>query len=142
MVDSVVCVDASVGLKLVLPEPGHDAALSQWLAWINDGVQLVSPHLFAYETTSVLRNKVARGVIGAVMAERALAELLAQRVELLHPEGLEAAAYALASDLRRPNAYDTFYLAVGRLLGCATWTADERLYRAVHRQAGWLKVIR
>lgn len=141
MPSSVVCVDAGVALRLVLPEPGQDVVLARWADWIETGTRLVSPYLFAFETTSVVRNKVARGLLARDAGETALAEIQAQRIELVHPEGLESAAWQLATALDRPTAYDAFYLAVGRLLDGETWTTDERLYRAAHRRAPWLRLI-
>lgn len=141
MPDSVVCVDASVGLGLVLPDPRQEATLRQWGDWVAAGTRLVSPYLFAYETTSVIRNRVARGLLSDRLGEAALAEILAQRVELLHPDDLEAAAYGLARALGRPNAYDCFYLALGQLLDCTTWTLDARLFRATQRRVSWLRLL-
>jgi predicted nucleic acid-binding protein len=141
MPGSVACVDASVGLGLVLPDSRHEATLAQWRQWIATGTRLVSPHLFAYETTSVIRNRVARGHIPDRLGEAALAEILSLQVELLHPDGLEAAAYGLARELVRPSAYDCFYLALGRLLDCPTWTLDTRLFQETRARVSWLRLI-
>jgi predicted nucleic acid-binding protein len=139
MPGSVACVDASIGLGLVLPDSHHEATLDQWREWIATGTRLVS--LFAYETTSVIRNRVARGLIPDRLGEAALAELLSLQVELLHPDGLEAAAYGLTREFARPSAYDCFYLALGRLLDCPTWTLDARLFQATGARATWLRLV-
>ncbi len=138
---AVACVDASLALRLVLSEPGHDAVRLQWTAWARAGTRLVSPCLFAYETTSAIRKQVARGLLPHDLAEEALIELEALKIELVHPSGLEREALALAGALDRPTAYDAFYLALGKLLGCPTWTADERLHRAVAPRAPWVRLI-
>lgn len=138
---STVCVDASLGLKLVLPEPGHEEVLSLWAGWAERGVRIVSPYLFAFETASVIRNRVARRLLLPGDAAAALQELAGQEVELVHPEGLEREAYALATALDRPTAYDAFYLALGKLIGCTTYTADSRLHRAVHRRLRAIQLV-
>lgn len=141
MPTSTVCVDASLALRLVLPEAGQEQVLATWSGWVESGVRLVSPYLFAYETTSVVRNRTAHGLLSAELAEAALAELLAQEVELLHPADLEPEAFALARDLARPTAYNALYLALDKLLACETWTADARLYDAVHERPLWVSLV-
>jgi predicted nucleic acid-binding protein len=54
MSKSLVCVDASLVLKLVLPEDHSDRAQRLWKNWLVDGIQPISPRLLFYEVTSVL----------------------------------------------------------------------------------------
>ena len=69
--EAKVCVDASLALKLVLAEADSDLAQSQWQTWTEAGVEIISPDLFVYETTSVLRNRVYRKEITQSEADEA-----------------------------------------------------------------------
>jgi len=45
-----VCVDASLVLKLLLPEPGSDSAATLWSRWEQEGIVKFAPAHFLYET--------------------------------------------------------------------------------------------
>jgi len=60
-------------------------------------------------------------------------------VRLLYPAGLHQRAWELARRYNRPQAYDSHYLALAEILGLELWTADERLYNAVHHDLLWVK---
>jgi hypothetical protein len=46
-------------------------------------------------------------------------------VSLRAPQGLVERAWAIATELDRPTAYDSFYLGVAELSGIECWTADR-----------------
>lgn len=60
-------------------------------------------------------------------------------VELLYPEGLHWRAWELARQFNRPQAYDSYYLALAEILDRELWTADERLYNVVKDHLSWVK---
>jgi predicted nucleic acid-binding protein len=136
---SLVCVDASLALKLVLGEDDSPRALALWRRWIDEGVTVVAPPLLAYEVTSVLRSKVYRGLLAAEAGDEAFREIHAQGIRYLAPEGLHARAWELAGRLDRPAAYDAHYLALAEILGCEFWTADGRLNNAVKDVLPWVR---
>nr|MBC8254153.1 PIN domain nuclease [Ardenticatenia bacterium] len=41
----------------------------------------------------------------------------------------------------QPQVYDSTYLALADLLGCAFWTADERLHRVVQAELPWVRLL-
>jgi len=139
--ESTVCVDASVALRLVLAEPGQAQANAQWESWLGAGTRLVSPYLFAFETTASLRKLVHRNALAPEAAKKAHAIVRSFPVELLHPEGIEDEAFALATDLGLATAYDSFYLALARKLVCEVWTADASLHRSVGRRFAPLRLL-
>jgi predicted nucleic acid-binding protein len=53
--NSLVCVDASLVLKLVLGEDDSPQVLTLWRRWIDESITVIAPPLLAYEVTSVLR---------------------------------------------------------------------------------------
>jgi len=138
-----VCIDASLALKLVLAEPYSDEVQVQWQKWIEAGVELVAPPLFIFEGVSAIRLNVVRKHITPEVADLAFHEFLAQiqEVRLLLPAGLHERAWGLAKRFDQSQVYDAYYLALAENLGCEFWTADERLYGAVHRALPWVKYI-
>ncbi len=137
--NSQVCVDASLALKLVLVEPDSTVAHQLWEAWTSAKVEVVAPPLFAFEGTSVICSKTYRGLVPPEEAELMFKALHLLGVRLLYPDGLHQRAWELARRFNRPQAYDSHYLALAEMLGLELWTADERLYNAVKDALPWVK---
>lgn len=137
--NSQVCVDVSLALKLVLVEPDSAVAHQLWNTWIDTDVEVVAPPLFAFEGTSVIRSKTYRGLVPPEEAELMFKALHLLGVRLLYPEGLHQRAWELARRFNRPQAYDSHYLALAEMMGLELWTADECLYNAVKNALPWVK---
>jgi predicted nucleic acid-binding protein len=140
-VDSKICIDASLALKLVLSEPGSDQAQAEWENWLRSSVKIAAPVLFIYETTSVLRNRVYRKEITQSEADQALSILDGLSITYLHSPAIRQSAWELARRFNRPTVYDTFYLALAQEQTCPFWTADKRLYNAVKKELDWVHVL-
>jgi predicted nucleic acid-binding protein len=140
-VDSRICVDASLALKLVLPEPDSDPAAVEWHNWTKSGVEVAAPYLFIYETSSVLRNRVYRKELTHKEADDALGILVGLGITYLHPPAILQSAWEFARRFNRPTAYDCFYLALAHQQGCPLWTGDKRLYNAVKDSLGWVHLL-
>ncbi|MGD0950723.1 MAG: type II toxin-antitoxin system VapC family toxin [Candidatus Binatia bacterium] len=130
-----VCIDASVALKLVVDEQDSEKAHALWRTWARGGVRAVAPPLFVFECVSALRRMVVRGDLDNDQAIAARDHLLTMPVRLSSPRSLFTCAWELATELRRPQVYDSFYLATAELLDMRLWTADERFYNAVAGRA-------
>lgn len=139
--DSKICVDASLALKLVLPERDSDEATVEWQNWAKTGVVVAAPYLFVYETSSVLRNRVYRKELTSKEADDALGILVGLGITYLHPPAIVRSAWELARQFDRPAAYDCFYLALAQEEGCPLWTGDRRLYNAVKGSLGWVHLL-
>jgi len=100
-------------------------------------VEIVAPPLLAFEGTSVIRNKVHRGLVPPEEGELMFEAFLAQGVKLLYPEGLHRIAWELAIKFDRPAAYDSHYLALAKMLSCKLWTGDYHEAMAKGRQGPW-----
>jgi predicted nucleic acid-binding protein len=137
--NSLVCVDASLVLKLVLGEDDSPRVLTLWRRWIDESITVIAPPLLAYEVTSVLRNKVYRGLLSPELGDEAFREIHAQGIHYLAPEELHVRAWELARRLNRPAAYNAHYLALAEILGCELWTADERLCNASRETIPWVR---
>ncbi len=135
---SIVCADAGLALKLVFPEADSTHALALWDGWRLNQATVVAPTLWGYEVTSVVRNRVHRGLFPAADEETAVATLHRLPIQLLYPDALHDHAAQLARRFNRSAAYDAHYLALAEMLGCPFWTADERLFNAVRNDLGWV----
>lgn len=134
----LVCIDASLALKVVLHELDSALARALWETWQSRHVQIIAPGLWGYEVTSVIRNRVHRGLIPADLGEEAFAAVHRLPVQLVSPNGLHQQAWAIACRFDRPAAYDAHYLALAEIAGCPFWTADERLFNVVRDELDWV----
>jgi predicted nucleic acid-binding protein len=137
-VAQLICVDASLTLKLVLPEPDSATARRLWQSWAESEVALIAPPLWRYEVTSVIRNRVYRGKLSPDIEEETITFLYSLPIQILNPEGLHQRAWQIARYFNRPAAYDAHYLALAELTDASFWTSDERLYNAVHAEITWI----
>ena len=137
--NSQVCIDANLALKLVLVEEESPKAQHLWDTWVDADVDIVAPPLLAFEGTSVICNKMHRGLVPPEEAELMFKAFHLLGVRLLYPDGLHENAWELAKQFNRPQAYDSHYLALAEILGLELWTSDERLYNSVKRTLSWVK---
>ena len=136
---SQVCIDTNLALKLVLVERDSAKAHHLWNVWIDADTEIVAPSLLAFEGTSVIRNRMHRGLVPAEEAELMFKAFHLLGVRFLYPAGLHQKAWELAKRFNRPQAYDSHYLALAEILGLELWTADERLYNSVKDELPWVK---
>lgn len=132
MAGSPVVIDASLALKLVLPDPQREHASALVARLMSQGSELVAPALWAYETTSTLCKAVHFGQLTPDEGRRALSQLLGLGVRLVAPDaGQNRQALEWTLRLKRASAYDSYYLALAEALKCDLWTVDRRLFNAV-----------
>jgi len=136
---SWVCVDAGIVLKLVLNEPDTPMAEALWEFWANNGFRPIAPSLFPFEITAVIRKAIRQDRLSAARGQQALRQALAFGVRLYTFPGIHERALELAVQFNRPSAYDEHYLALAEKTGNEFWTADERLYNAVHGKLSWVR---
>lgn len=123
-----LCVDASLIIAFLTPEPASDKAA----AWMDahSGSELIAPALIAAEVASALRKKVRRKSIGSQFGQEALDAFGTMNIRLVWDQSLIARAFELASELDRPSIYDSLYLALAEREQCDFWTADARFAHA------------
>lgn len=139
--NSVVCVDASLILRILVPEPLTEQALALWATWQQGQRAPIAPSLLAFEVTASLRRYVYLKRITPVQGEHAFAQFLQMEIQLSQRPALFRLAWELAKAFNQPRAYDTTYLALAQLHHCDFWTADRKLYNAVHTQLPWVKWV-
>lgn len=123
-----VVIDASVGLKWVLPEPGADVAARLYDDLAETGATVYVPDLFWSEAGNALR-RLARGpnpVLSGQEAEELFGALRSApvRTEPVGPLSARGLEIALAADI---TTYDAAYIALAELREARPWTADAAL---------------
>lgn len=137
--NSQVCIDANLALKMVLNEEDSDKAELFWDGLLERQRQVIAPFLLRFEVTSVIRNRVYRNLLTPEEGEDAFTSVHALHITFLNPANLHRTAWELARRFNRPNAYDSHYLALAQMQDCELWTADQRLYNAVRQELPWVK---
>jgi predicted nucleic acid-binding protein len=123
---SLVVIDASVGLKWVVDEPGSDMAVA-----LVAGRTLITSALFWVEAANALATKQRRGELDRVALEDAWCDLSQAPLRSVPIEAAgAAAALALAAELRHP-VYDCCYLQLAMARGTVMVTADRRFQRLI-----------
>lgn len=120
-------VDASVGIKLFLPEE-HSRDVQELFraALISDEDSLYVPDLFFVECANVLWKKVRRGEYPESLAIHNLARLQAMELPTTPTSQLVDRALELAC-LHGTSVYDACYAALAERLDLPLLTADVRL---------------
>lgn len=132
MTGSPVVIDASVALKLGLPDPLREECRTLVTRLVREGFELIAPALWAYEATSTLCKAVHFRQLTADEGRRALVQLMELGVRLVAPDAWQnQQAFEWTLRLKRAAAYDSYYLALAEALECDLWTADRRLLNTV-----------
>ncbi len=129
VVETVV-VDASLGVKWVVPEAGSAEARALRDRWRDERVRVLAPDLVLVEVANALWKKVERGLIppeSPVMRRPPEAWL---SLELVRTGDLLADALGVAVS-HHLTVYDAVYVALARRLRAPLYTADEALRRRV-----------
>ena len=74
--NSLVCVDASLIIRTLVPGPLTDRALSLLAMWRRENTTLVAPALLAFEVTSTLRRYVHLQRVSPAHGEKAFETFL------------------------------------------------------------------
>lgn len=120
-----VVIDASVAIKWVVAEPGHENAVK-----LRGQSEFVAPDLLCPECANILWKKARRGELLDAEAELACGVLMATSIDL-HPMLTlmhDALRIALALD---HSVYDCTYLALAIRQEIPFVTADQKLITKV-----------
>lgn len=138
-----VVTDASFCLSILLNHPLQKASLVVVDRMKREGMQMVAPSLWAYETTSSICKAVHFQMVTVDDAEQILALLEDLDVQLIPPDEIDnKRAFNLTMRLKRSAAYDSYYLALAESLKCDLWTADKKLYQvAQNNDMTWVRHV-
>jgi predicted nucleic acid-binding protein len=138
MRNSLVCVDASLIIRTLVPAPLSEEAIVLLEKWYRDRRKLIAPSLLAFEITSILRRLVCLKDLTPSEGEETFEHFQQIEISLSSRRSIFSLAWQLAKELNRPRAYDTAYLALAQLKECDFWTADEKLYNVVDQKLDWV----
>ena len=125
---SLLVVDASVAVKLIVDEDGKEEALAR----TRNETRLVAPDWLLVEAGNALWRKCASGVFDREVAED-LHAMLPRFFDEFRPSApLAPTALALSFDLKH-WIYDCIYLATAIDLGAPLLTADRKFWNAAKR---------
>lgn len=138
-----VVIDASFSLSILLNHPLQKASLVVADTLKREGMQMVAPSLWAYETTSSICKAVHFQMVTVDDAEQILALLQTLGVQLIPPDEIyNKRAFNLTMQLKKASAYDSYYLALAESLKCDLWTADKKLCQAAqNNELTWVRHV-
>lgn len=118
--------DASVAIKLVLPEVDSDKALALETDFRSQIHELIAPNIYPLEIAHALTKAERRGILQPGEAETLLARLLSYPPDLFPYLPLLGRAVEIASQARI-GVYDCLHVALAEQQSCMLVTADQRL---------------
>jgi predicted nucleic acid-binding protein len=135
-----VVVDASVAIKWILPEEGHEQAATLLRGYHAAGMNLLAPHLLISEVGNALWKHVQRGELTSRDARRSFAEFLLNCPSLVdsHHVSRSSLELAVAHDCAY---YDCLYLALALDVQCDMVTADERFFRQMRAAFSCVRLL-
>ena|SRR5438132_301152 len=132
-VSDQLVMDCTVAVKWEITGEPHAAEAVKLLRdWQHGVTGIHTPSHFRAEVVSAFLRAFRRGRITDVEAENSIRSLLAASLQLHEIcAGLADRAFAIA---RRhgQGAFDCIYVALAEREGIEFWTADQRLYNALH----------
>lgn len=136
-----VCPDASFVLAWFVPTGPSRAASDIWRQLLRRSEPLIAPPLLYAEVTSVLRRYAASGALTGADTLAAIRHLFRIPIAVSHSQSVYERALELAERLGQSRAYDSQYMAVADLDGCALFTLDQGLYNSAQRMGITARLI-
>lgn len=135
-----VVVDTSVVVKWIVTVADSDVARALLAKWTSNGIAIHAPALLAYEAVNSLYKYIRAGQMPFDDAESGLRNVIFPLVTLDHPKdaSFSLRTIKLTAQFNLPATYDAHYLALAEREGCELWTADTRLWKAVHSKLPWV----
>lgn len=138
---SLVCVDASLIIRFLLPGEFRIETWTKFELWRQTETQLIAPALIEYEVSASIRRMVYHKSITPIEGDDAFAALEDLHFHLSSDRTLHHRAWQLAKRFNQSRTHDMTYVALAELNNCPFWTADERLYNSVRQQLSWVHWI-
>lgn len=141
MPNSLICVDASFLVRLLVPDRFSDEATKQWLNWKQNGTRIIAPSLIHFEASATFRRMVYLKALSPTQGDEIFAKFNQIDILISHDPTIRTRAWQLAKHFNLPRTYDMTYIAVAEVNNCPFWTADERLHNSVRFQLQWVHWI-
>jgi predicted nucleic acid-binding protein len=129
---AMLVIDAGVGYALCTQTGTFVTLRAEFATQVRQGTRLFAPTIWQFEVTSILTKSVHFRQLSELSARQALSLSGELSIQFIQPDQeLVTQAFDWTLRLKRAAAYDSFYLALSRRLGCDLWTMDRRLANAV-----------
>jgi len=139
--EAIIVIDASVLLKAYFQdESGHVAAQALIRSYARGECDFIAPSLITYEMINACLVAHRKGRIPLDVAKGLLEEMLLLEIRTEEVRHLSSRIFDIARRYKR-SAYDASYIALAEAQKCNLITGDRRLYNAVSRQLGWVKLL-
>jgi len=138
---SIVCVDASFVLRLLLGGPGSERAENLWEQWEHDEFRSMAPGLIYFQITNALHRLSVASTISVEEAEQFLGLALELDIDIVSEPFLHRSALSIARKCNLKSTYDAHYLALAQDLDADLWTADRRLVNTVAKTFPWIRFL-
>ena len=137
----LTCLDNSVVIPFLIEHPLSRPTQALWDLWRQEQRQLIAPFLLHYEVTNMLYRYYAKGWLSQETALFALQSAFTLPITFYQDELLHQQACVIADRFALPAAYDAHYLALAQRFDADFWTADRRLFLAVHESLPWVYLL-
>ncbi|MGG6240049.1 type II toxin-antitoxin system VapC family toxin [Nodosilinea sp. AN01ver1] len=126
------CIDTSLWIPYLLPEPLQPQARALITPWLAAGESLVAPAFAWAEVGSVLRKKVRLGLITTSQATGFYNDFCQMPIQYLDNNSVRARTWEIAEKFVLATLYDAAFLAVAELGSAEFWTADQSLLNTLN----------
>jgi predicted nucleic acid-binding protein len=141
IVPEQLVVDATVVAKLYLrDEQFTDQADLLFSKFGRGEIQLIAPNVIKYEVPAAIKRGTARVKAPEQTWQAALSSFQSLGLTVIDDSDAKHEATRLALDLAC-GYYDALYLLLAEDLGCRFITADEKLWRNLRTQVGYLLLL-
>lgn len=137
----MVCVDASFIMRLLTSQNSDSPYDQRWNQWQASNTTPVAPTLIMYEVSNGLYRYSRAGQITPEEAEQLLERALNLGIRFYGDADLHRQPLKIAQRHNLPATYDAHYLALAEREGIELWTADQRLFNAVHSSLPWVNLV-
>lgn len=128
----MICLDASVIIKLLVQERQSDRIHGLFEHWLNEEEALISSQFSQYEIYSVLRKKQSFGELSDQEIKNAIIDLQALPISYIVDMDLLPSALLWSKKTAQPTIYDCLYLSVAEREHAVLWTCDGKFYAKAH----------
>lgn len=146
--NSYICLDSSVIIKLLVNEEDSGIAASLMEMVVNNRMTVVLPDFAWAEVGTVLRKKIAKGFISPEQAGAAWESFNELGVlTFINDISVMKEAWRIAVEESLPTLYDAAFLAVSEILlkqngeECEYWTTDKRLVNLLSGKKHYVKLL-
>jgi predicted nucleic acid-binding protein len=122
-------IDASIGIKQILPESDSAKALQIQSDFRRGIHEILAPDLYFVEVSNVLTMAARTGKISAADLPYAFGDMIRYQPVIHNTTTCLHSAFNIASKLQ-VSVYDAIYLALSRQENCPLLTADHKLINA------------